>query len=263
MFGPLLFGSVSSLIARPHCRGAGTKKPRLVAFDPRTCADLSCLSRFILGMLKDLSTHDNLDNMAFLTSPLYSLCAAIYCAQGEWHKSQIRLENAVGKTVGSGHPSLFALSQRLWSQVIQLRLLCPPPESLQEIGTPVSRIAGTHQKIASIIIDNGVALRDIKLPGDALVAPSLASQQNVIHLQLVVRQLNSTQRANGISRLDFTEEAHQELAAFPQTFLLLKSLTHLALPACGLRQLPFSLGCQLKCLKVSPVCRYYHVLHYL
>jgi len=248
MFGPLLFGSVSSLIARPHCRGAGTKKPRLAAFDSRTYADLSCLSKFILGMLKDLSTHDNLDDMAFLTSPLYSLCAAIYCAQGEWHKSQIRLENVVGKTVGSGHPSLFALSQRLWCQVVQLRLLCPPPESLRKKGTAVSRIAET-QKTASVIIGNGVDLQDIKLPGDALVAPSLVSQQNVRHLQSTVRQLNSTQQTNGILRLDFTEETHQELAAFPQTFMLLKSLTHLALPACGLRQLPLSLGCQLNCLK--------------
>ena len=254
MFGPLVFGSVSSLIARPHGRGAGTEKPRLAAFDSRTCADLSCLSKFILGMLKDLGTHDNLDDRAFLTSPLYSLCATICCARGEWHKSQIRLENVLGKTVDSGHPSLFALSQKLWSQLVQLRLLCPPPESLHEKGTAVSRIAET-QKIASVVTDNGVDLQDIKLPGDALVAPSLVSQRNVRHLQSAIRQLSTTQRTNGILRLDFTEETHQELAEFPQSFLLLESLTHLALPACGLRQLPFSLGCQLKCLKVSPVLR--------
>ena len=63
-------------------------------------------------------------------APLYAISTTISVALGSIDKAHVRLEYVLnkdtGSTVGKEQPSLYALSEMIWSQLVQIRMFCPP-----------------------------------------------------------------------------------------------------------------------------------------
>ena len=127
-----------------------------------------------------------------LMAPLYALSASICVALGSFEKAHLRLEHVLNKESGSStsQPSIYALSELMWSQLLQIRMICPSYSvPLQCTGNVADRlgkpslpdeILGPHNEMASRIVGNGIFLHGVKLRGDShmnIISPCFNQMQ--------------------------------------------------------------------------------------
>jgi hypothetical protein len=276
IIGPVIFGCVADTIAPLGMCATSSKSPPM--FDARARANLSFLDTFIVGILKELnrfSTRGNGQLIELLIAPLHALSASICVALGSFEKAHVRLEHVLNKEVGSGDrklPSIYALSEILWSQVVQIRMICPSSSaplnyarnSTGTLSTPLlpNEILTSHHEIASRIVGNGIALWGVTLRGDChmnIVSPCINAKHR-IEWEKVASQIFSDRLVNAEpSPVEFNIcNPHPDLnglkdrvPVFPESlFLLTNTLMELSLTKCGLTKLPLSIGYHLKSLQV-------------
>ncbi len=167
----------------------------LPMFNVRALANLSFLDTFIVVILKELNcfvSHGNGRLIEPLLAPLHALSASICIALGLFDKAHGRIEGVLNKEGGLGNgklPSIYALSEMMWSQLVQICMICPsssaPFNCSNSLGTlsPLlpNDILKFHHKIASQIAGNGIVLWGIKLCGDChmnMVAPCIKAKHH-------------------------------------------------------------------------------------
>ena len=299
LLGPVIFASVAETVAPPSNNNTTTQKEKKLPpkYDARAHANLSILDSFIKGIIKELSRFGRRDNRQRLVeplmTPLYALSTTLDVMLGSLDKAHVRLEQVLNKEVGS-QPSLYALSDILWSQLVQLRIMCPSVLAPLAMTTGNSTdvmlqqpllpddIIQTHREVASRIVNNGVLLWGVKLHGDShmnIISPCF-NQNHCLEWEKVATQIFKRHplevKASGDREIEspssITAEFHisdpysypnldgleDQASVFPDTLLLLgTALSTLRLEKCKLTCLPLSIGYQLTNLKVCvPIIRH-------
>jgi len=295
IIGPVLFGCVADTIAPPSNSAVPLSSSQKLPpkFDARALANVTSLDNFITGILKELSRYGRRRSGKFiepLMAPLYALTSTIGVALGSVEKARLRLEHVLNKESGGSSsnngklPSLYALSEMIWSQLVQIRMICPSRSVSLKLTTDKAgngpgkltlpnETLESHLEIASRIVGNGVFLWGVKLCGDShmdIITPCF----NQTHCNewekvatKVFEQHPLIEAAHGEgsggrphSEVEFRIfNAYPELdgvkrkpSVFPESLLLLgKTLTKLCLDNCGLTGLPLSIGHHLTHLQVS------------
>ena len=283
VIGPLLFGCVSDTVAPPSGE-TGTLRKLPPRFDARARANVSSLDKFIVEILKELSRFSRRGNRKSLIeplmTPLYGLSATISVSLGSFDKAFVRLEHVLNKEGGSSsvmnQMSLFTLSEMIWSQLLQIRMLCPSytdplnPTTTKSNNlvksTLPTHIVDSHLELATQIVGNGISLWGVKMRADShmnIISPCLnqvhcseweKASRHIFtqHPQIEVHTEEFCGKfciANAYPKLDGMKD---RVSVFPETlFLLRKSLIALSLENCGLPRLPTSIGHNLTNLKVS------------
>jgi len=284
VIGPVIFGCVTDTVAPPGEAATLQKLPP--KFDARALANVSSLDIFIVGIIKELNRFGRRSNDRFiepLLAPLYAISATICVALGSFEKAHLRLEQVLNKEVVSSvkkHPSIYALSEMIWSQLVQIRMICPSyyiPLKRTGIvdGMPSKlsvpdEIIGTHHEIASRIVENGIFLWGVQLRGDShmnIISPCFNQTHckewekvaTLIFIDHPLIETNGREVEETLSSVEFCiSDPYPELdgvkgraSVFPESPLLLgKALTHLSLEKCRLTSLPLSIGHHLANLKL-------------
>ena len=274
---------MADVIAPPGDSASSSRKlpPK---FDSRAHANVSSLDNFIVGILRELNRFGRLrSNGRFnesLMTPLYALSATICVALGSFEKAHQRLTNLLVGSSARKSPSMYALSEMIWSQLVQIRMICPSysvplkyTDKSNRLGKPTvpDEIIGTHHEIASRVVGNGIFLWGVKLRGDShmnIMSPCF----NPMHCEEWVKaathifierpriDADGHEGEQTLSEIGFhISDPYPELdgvkgraSVFPESLLLLgNTLTNLSLEKCGLTRLPFSIGHHLTNLQVS------------
>jgi len=274
LIGPIIFSCVADMVASSDSGKKASPK-----FDARARANLSTLDNFIVGIIKDLNRFGRSRGYSQLVepllAPLYTLSTTISVALGSFDKAHVRLEHVLSKEVEE-KPSLYALSDLIWSQLVQLRVLCPsystPLDTSDAISKQMSlpdRITKPHHELAHRIVENGIFLWGVKLRGDSnmnIISPCF-NKNHCMEWEKAATQIftyhegSSGEQASQPSlEFSISDPYPEELegirtsreSVFPDSLLLLgKSLSSLTLDKCGLTRLPLSIGYHLTNLKVS------------
>ena len=294
LIGPVIFACLGNTIATPMgfsgTNDLPVKSPNL---DFRSLANLSSLDKFIVGVLKELQSfslhHYERGLMASLLAPVRALTVAIPIALGSFDKAQLRIEHALNageiavhkfgskrhsdQATGRATPSMNALSEILWSQLVELRMTCPsyaqkPLFNISSVGKEVllpSKVVECHREIAARIIEYDVFLRSVKLRGDLAVTcvspvnqtvwQDVATHVFLNHPSKMERNLikiKSRKKNQNIEVHLSSLCSNHESSVFPESLLLLgKSLSRLHIAKCGLKALPLSIGYHFSSLVVS------------
>jgi hypothetical protein len=185
-------------------------------------------------------------------------------------------------------PSVLALSEMIWSQLVQIRMLCP------HSSVPLKHVARTttgtlnepsllphdilifHREIASKIVGYGIWLWGITLRGDThmnIISPCFNRKHCAEWEQLRAQILTEDHpQEEGGGRFEIDDCDHStavefhlpnpyseligarddRISVFPESiFLLAKMLISLNLENCALASLPVSIGYQIANLRVS------------
>jgi hypothetical protein len=278
LIGPVIFGCVADMIAPQGMCATSSKFPPM--FDARALANLSFLDKCIVVILKELNRFVSRGNgrlIESLLAPLHALSASICIAQGSFDKAHGRIEGILNKEVGLGDwklPSIYALSEMIWSQLVQIRMICPsssaPLNRSNSSGPSLpDDILRFHHEIASQIVGNGIVLWGLKLRGDChmnIMSPCIKARHRS-EWKRAVSQIFADRPVNAgdgktrhePSMLEFIicnpypdfDEMKDSVAVFPESLLLLASkLMKLTLKHCGLTTLPHSIGYHLTNLQV-------------
>lgn len=271
LIGPIIFSCVADMVA-----SSDSGKKTSSKFDARARANLSTLENFIVGIIKDLNRFGRSRRSSQLVEPLlallYALSTTISVALGSFDKAHVRLEHVLNKEVEE-QPSLYALSDLMWSQLVQLRSLCPlysAPLDTSDI-VPKSlpdQITKSHHELAHHIVESGVFLWGVKLRGDLhmnIISPCF-NKNHCTEWEKVASEIfthhesSDSEQSPPLLEFSLSDPYPEELegirgsreSVFPDSLLLLKkSLTSLTLDKCGLTRLPLSIGYYLSNLKVS------------
>ena len=287
MIGPVIFGCVADMIAPMGMCSSSSKSPP--KFDTRSLANLSFLDTFIVGILRELNRNGKCNGggiIEVLIGPLHALSASICVALGSTEKAHTRLEHFLNKERGVGDceaPSMYALSEMMWSQYVQLRMLCPSTSSpLNYVGDSAGSLLSVpklsddilrcHQHVASRIAGNCIVLWGVKLRGDChmnIVSPSM----NGNHRRAWVKMASQIFTGQGLPVIYAKHDKTNQnpplreftiwnpyhdlngieviLPVFPDSLLLLTTtLARLTLNKCGITMLPLSIGYHLTNLQV-------------
>ncbi len=280
IIGPILFECVAYAIAPP--RACARSQKLSLAFDARAFANVSSLDKCMIGILKELNrvgTHgDGRLLHEILLSPLHALSTTICIAQGLIEKANARLEHLLIDDTFSKdkkRPTVYALSEMIWSQVVQLRMHCTQSDvSLNYVGALPGAfnnesllpdaILTFHCEIASRIIRNGLRLWGVTLRGDThmnIISPCF-NREHCKEWEKVAAQIfiEHDQVDSELSTLEFhLPNPYSELigvksriAVFPESlFLFANRLIALNVQNCALIRLPSSIGYQIANLQVS------------
>lgn len=291
--GPVIFECVAEVIAPPR---AGTKsKKSTMALDTRAFASVTSLDKCVVGILKELNrgvgTNDNERGLLeVLLAPLHSLSASICITLRSFEKAHDRLGRLLSDEISSydkKRPTVYALSEMVWSQLVQIRMLCPHSSvplknvvrttgALNEPSMLPHDILIFHREIASKIVGYGIWLWGITLRGNThmnIISPCFnrkcciewerlrAQIFTVDHPQKVCDGRFAIDACEHSTAVEFNlSNPYSELigargdsiSVFPESiFLLGKRLVSLNLENCALASLPVSIGYQLANLRVS------------
>ena len=284
ILGPLIFEWVASSMSPPRAYAMSRKSS--LELDARAFADLASLDKCTTGIFNDLNrvrTHGKSRPalLELLVAPLFTLSATISIAQGSFEKANARLENLLvhdRSLNDKKRPTMYAFSEMIWSQLVQIRMLCPPSgDSLKYIGTKAvefdkpslsDTILMLHNDIASKICGYGIFLWGVSLRGDThmnMTSPSF-NRKHCDEWENVSTQIFAVHPDNRCtSGCDpSTVELHLpnpypeligarcKISIFPESALLLADrLISLNLENCALVSLPSSIGYQIASLRVS------------
>ena len=270
IIGPVIFSCVALTVAPPSNAATtiATHREKLPPkLDARAFASLSSLDTCISEIIKELNRFGRCGNgrvVELLMAPLYAISTTISVALGSIDKAHVRLEYVLnkdtGSTVGKEQPSLYALSEMIWSQLVQIRMFCPPSSMniiIDNSTSIMSKISPTHREVASRIVSNGIFLWGVKLRGDAhmnICSPCFNQSHCAEWEKVVAKIFTNNPLVQQSSTLSFNisdpypeelvgMEASSANSVFPHSLLLLReALTDLSLVKCGLTQLPLSIG---------------------
>ena len=270
IIGPVIYACVSKTIAvtvpsQQHGKKATPHREDKChpKHDLRTIANLTCLDKCIVGILKTLNKSSQGNGtgewIELLLSPLHAISVGISMAVKMMDKTQMKLGYVLSK--GRSHrglPSMYAMSSMLWSQLIQLQLTFPAYTSQARyehlIPSLAKEVTDEHQDIVSRLFQHGVILHRIVLPGDFQITTSSLSTKGSkdqykavweevkreIHAKYSVQE---EQKENAIELDLVVTNYMKEYSCFPESLLLAgKKLTRLRMTNCGLKKLPISFG---------------------
>ena len=286
IIGPIFFECVAYAIAPPRASASSQKSS--LALDARAFANVTSLDKCMIGILNELNrvgTHgDGRALHEILLSPLHTLSTAICIAQGLIEKANARLEQLLiddSFSKDKKRPTVYALSEMIWSQVVQIRMLFPQSDiSVKYVGalpgafnnksSLPDAILTFHCEIASRVIRNGLCLWGVTLRGDThmnIVSPcfnrkhckeweKVAAQIFIEHPQVDSRSAIECEPSTMEFHLPnpYSEliGAKSRIAVFPESlFLFANRLIALNLQNCALCSLPSSIGYQIANLQVS------------
>ena len=269
IIGPIIYACVSKTIEFAVPSQGIQCQP---THDMRSIANLTCLDKCIVGILKDLNKSSQKNErgelIELLVTPLHALSVGISMEVGMVDKAQMKLGYALSTgRIHRGVPSLFAMSSTLWSQLVQIHITFPDTSVLhyEHIFPSLAKdVITSHQDIVSRIFDLGVILHSIILPGDFQVTTSLLSTQGSKDQYKAVwedakREIYSQRsvhdvRTETVTELDLVVADYMKKCSwncFPESLLLAGGkLARLRMTNCGLKELPMSFGFCLSHLQV-------------
>jgi len=280
VIGPVINACASKIIAvtvppqqQQHGKESTTQDedkcpPKL---DMRTIANMTCLDKCIVGILKALNKSSQENGTAelveLLLSPLHAISVAISMALRMVDKAQMKLGYALSKgRIHRGVPSMYAMSSILWSQLIQLQITFPAYTSALRYEHMIPSLAKesitSHQDIVSRLFEHGVILHSIVLPGDHQITTSLLSTKGSkdqyravwedVKREIYAQRSVQEDQKETVAELDLVVANYmKEYSCFPEALLLAGgNLTRLRMTNCGLKTLPMSFGFRLSNLQV-------------
>lgn len=236
--------------------------------DMRTIANLTCLDKCIVGILKTLNKSRQeigiREMTELLVTPLHAISVGISMTVRAVDKAQMKLCYAlsIGR-IHRGVPSIYAMSSMLWSQLIQLHFTLPTYTSALRYEhmklSLANDVISSHQDIVSRLFEHGVILHSVVLPGDCqITTSSLSTKWSKKKYKAVWEEVlgkiysqHSGQDQNEtVADLDLVL-SNQEYSCFPEILLLAGgSVKRLRMTNCGLKNLPMSFGFCLSNLQV-------------
>ena len=279
VIGPIIYACVSKTIAvtvppqqqhekKPTSHDEDKCQPK---HDMRTIANMTCLDKCIVGILKALNKSSQENGTAelveLLTTPLHAISVAISMAVRMVDKAQMKLGYALSKgRIHRGVPSMYAMSSILWSQLIQLRITFPAYTSALRYEHMIPSLAKesitSHQDVVSRLSEHGVILHSIVLPGDHQITTSLLSTKGSkdqykavwedVKREIYAQRSVQEDQKEAVAELDLVVANYmKEYSCFPETLLLAGgNLARLRMTNCGLKTLPMSFGFRLSNLQV-------------
>jgi len=270
IIGPIIYACASTTIAVTVLSQHGQQSTRQDAdksypnYDMRTIANMTCLDKCIVGILKDLnkSSQKNEEGelVELLVTPLHALSVGISMAVGMVDKAQMKLGYALSK--GRNHrgvPSMYSISSILWGQLVQIQITFPPNYNSalryeHIIPSLAPDVVTSHRDIVSRLFEHGVILHSIALPGDFQITTSLLSTKGSkdqykavwedVKREIYAQRSLQEGQTETVNELDLVVANYmKEYSCFPETlFLTGGKLTRLRMTNCGLKELPKSFG---------------------
>eukprot|EP00986_Skeletonema_menzelii_P021261 scaffold33786_cov154-Skeletonema_menzelii.AAC.1 len=273
IIGPVIYACVSkALVVTVPSQQNGKKqnkcKPK---HDLRSIANLTCLDKCIVGILKAVNKSSQENGIGelieLLLSPLHAISVGISMAVKMVDKTQMKLGYALSKgRFHRGVPSMYAMSSMLWSQLIQLQLTFPAYTSAVRYEHIIPSLAkkhiDEHHEIVSRLFQHGVILHSIVLPGDCQITTSSLSTKGSkdqykavweeVKREIYAKYSVQEDQEETVDKLDLVVANYmKEYSYFPETLLLAGgNLTRLRMTNCGLKKLPISFGLCLSNLQV-------------
>jgi len=277
IIGPIIYACASKTIAvtvpSQHGQLSTTQdedksQPK---HDMRTIANMICLDKCIVGILKDLNKSSQKNEkgelVELLVTPLHALSVGISMAVGMVDKAQMKLGYALSKgRIHRGVPSIYAMSSILWGQLVQIHITFPAYTSAlryEHMIPSLAKDAITSQRdIVSRLFEHGVILHSIALPGDYQITTSLLSTKGSkdqykavwedVKREIYAQRSVQEGQTESVTELDLVVANYmKEYSCFPETLLLAGGkLTRLRMTNCGLKELPMSFGFYLSHLQV-------------